>query len=80
MGNGPPIDTGLMTPSIHCGGKASQYTEAERLTGRTYAFGGGNAPRVINPHLPLVQGCDGPDRLALFLGKAGVLEVGDRTS
>lgn len=46
----------------------------------THVFGRGDAPRVVDADIPLVEGGDGPRRLALFLRQAVVLKVADRAA
>ena len=46
----------------------------------TYIFGGGDAARVVDADVPLVQRGDGPRRLALLFWQTGVVVVSDRAA
>ena len=41
----------------------------------THFFRSLDAAWIVYTHFPLVQSCDGPDRLTLLLGQTGVLVV-----
>ena len=84
MGSGPPVDTGAMVAFIHYNatqpGQRLRTHQQPTIQDATHVFSGGDAARVVNAHIPLVQRGDRPRCLALLLRHTGVLEVRDRAA
>ena len=67
-------------PLYHSQSEISVKNASGIMYRATHVLGSGDAARIVDAHVPLVQRRDGPHRLALPLRQAGILEVGDRAA